>query len=72
MRGIEQELAELRDELERSETIRQDLAANQGIDPRRLVDGMSKLERMINENVYKIIDDGESQYIRALIDPFNA
>lgn len=54
------------------ESVRAKMAQNVNVDPRTLQAALSSLEDTINEGVNHIMEDGETQFIRSLVDPFNA
>jgi len=72
IRGLEDELDMMRVELQKAEEMRSKLAANQMVHPRAIKDAADALERKLNEEVHNIMEDGKIQYIKSLVDSFNA
>lgn len=79
MRGLEeelqqvsQELAQAKNEIEQADLMREKLDRNILVDPRVLNSAINRLETRMHQAVGVIMDSGETQYIKSMIDPFNA
>lgn len=67
-----EELALAKAEASRAEEMRQRLDNNLLIDPNTMMHAIRRLEQKIHSAVGMVMDSGETQYVKAMIDPFNA